>query len=124
MFELVVSRRSGRAARDLYHAALEVRVRGARFVVELAPAWGGGDTDRGVVARGPVGLTWLGRSRFFRYEVRRWRDGVIPDAAEAVGGPRLLTVDSACGWSAGLVVAARQRTGSPEPSELVDLKDG
>jgi hypothetical protein len=40
-----------------------------------------------VVATGPVGLRALGRSRMFRYEVHRWRDGVIPDLAEAVGGP-------------------------------------
>jgi hypothetical protein len=29
----------------------------------------------------------LGRSRFFRYEIRSWRDGVIPDIAEAVESP-------------------------------------
>ena len=29
----------------------------------------------------------------FRYEVRRWRDGVIPDVDEAVESPRRLTDD-------------------------------
>jgi hypothetical protein len=41
-----------------------------------------------------VGLSWLGRSKFLRYEVRRWRNGTIPDAAAAVGGPvRVGTTD-------------------------------
>jgi hypothetical protein len=35
----------------------------------------------------------LRRSRLFRYEVRCWRDGVIPDLAEAVESPRPLTHD-------------------------------
>jgi hypothetical protein len=30
----------------------------------------------------------------FRYEVRRWRDGVIPDVAEAVDSPRRLSDDA------------------------------
>ena len=54
----------------------------------MTPAWGNPDAGRGVVRTGPVGLAGLGRSQFFRYEVRRWRDGTIPDVAEAVGGPR------------------------------------
>jgi hypothetical protein len=29
--------------------------------------------------------------RIFRYEVRRWRDGAIPDVAEAVASPQRLT---------------------------------
>src|SRR3954447_12619067 len=35
----------------------------------------------------------LGRLRLFRYEVRCWRDGSIPDLAEAVGGARRLSTD-------------------------------
>jgi hypothetical protein len=42
---------------------------------------------RGVVANGPVGLALLGSTRFFRYEIRRWRDGVIPDQDQAVDSP-------------------------------------
>ena len=38
----------------------------------------------GVVGEGPVGVRWLGRFRLFRYEVRCWPDGVIPDLASAV----------------------------------------
>ena len=47
--------------------------------------------ERGVVVEGSVGARWAGRLRIFRYEVRRWRDGHIPDVEEAVGGARRLT---------------------------------
>src|SRR5207248_3992861 len=36
---------------------------------------------------GPVGMRWLGRFRLFRYEIRRWRGGVIPDLTSAVSSP-------------------------------------
>jgi hypothetical protein len=48
-----------------------------------------------VVAEGPVGSRWAGHFRIFRYELRLWRDGVIPDIAEAVDSPQRLTTDSA-----------------------------
>src|SRR5690606_6134051 len=84
-----------RPRQDLYHSALEVQVPEGRYVVEMAPVWATREPERGVVAEGPVGMRALGRSRMFRYEVRRWRDGVIPDVAAAVGGPRRLTADAA-----------------------------
>jgi hypothetical protein len=86
LFEAGVARRAGRQPQDLYHAALEIWLDDVRHTVEMAPAWGEGHGRDGVVGHGPVGLKLLGRSRFFRYEVRRWRDGLIPDLAEAVGG--------------------------------------
>jgi hypothetical protein len=42
---------------------------------------------------GPVFSRRLARLRLFRYEVRRWRDGVIPDAGEAVSSPQRLSSD-------------------------------
>jgi hypothetical protein len=37
----------------------------------MTPVWtANGRGDRGVVAEGPVGARWAGRSRLFRYEVR------------------------------------------------------
>lgn len=93
LYEALTARVERRAPCDLYHAALEVGLDGVRYTIEMGPAWGAGSHDRGVVAVGPVGLRWLGRSRFFRYEVRRWRDGVIPDIAEAVGGAQRLSDD-------------------------------
>jgi hypothetical protein len=35
----------------------------------------------------------MGRRRVFRYEVRRWRDGIIADADEAVASPQRLSSD-------------------------------
>jgi len=93
IFEALMARREHRPVTDLYHAALEVRVGPDRSVIEMTPAWGADAADRGVVCEGPVGSRWLGRSRFFRYEVRRWRDGVIPDVAEAVASPQVLSQD-------------------------------
>lgn len=94
VFEKVVSRRERRAARDLYHSALIVRVLRGRFVIEQAPVWRS-DVERGVVSEGAVGSAWLGRFRLFRYELRCWRDGLIPDVDEAVESPQRLTDDPA-----------------------------
>lgn len=84
-----------RTPRDLYHAALAADLPEGRVTVEMAPAWSRpqGVPERGVVRTGPVGLRPLGRWPWFRYEVRCWAEGVIPDLAYAVGGPRRLTDD-------------------------------
>jgi hypothetical protein len=87
LFEALAAKLERRSACDLYHAGLEVEVGQQRYVIEMAPAWGTGSARAGVATVGPVGLRWLGRSRFFRYQVRCWRDGVIPDLAFAVDSP-------------------------------------
>jgi hypothetical protein len=96
VFEAVVSRLEHRPACDLYHSALEVRVPEGRFVIEQAPVPDGDGARRGVAAGGAVGARWAGRFRIFRYEVRCWREGVIPDVGEAVDSPRRLTDDPEC----------------------------
>ena len=96
VYEALLAARDHRERCDLYHAALVVVLDGDRHVIESAPVWDRPEPDRGVVAEGPVGLPWLGRSRWFRYEVRRWRDGLIPDAAYAVDSPRTLSGDRGC----------------------------
>ncbi len=93
VFEAMVARRERRPPCDLYHSGLEVRVPEGRFVIEQAPVRDTNGAARGVVAEGAVGSHWAGRFRIFRYEVRRWRDGVIPDVGEAVDSPRRLTDD-------------------------------
>ena len=93
VFEAIAARLQHRGRADLYHSALEVHVPEGRFVIEQAPAWGTSG-ERGVVAEGPVGMRAAGRFRLFRYEVRRWRDGVIPDVAEAVESPQRLSDDT------------------------------
>jgi hypothetical protein len=94
VFEAVAARIHHRTMADLYHSALDVRLAdGRRFVIEMAPIPDGQAHERGVVAEGPVGARWAGRLRIFRYEVRLWQDGVIPDVAEAVESPQRLTRD-------------------------------
>ncbi|MGZ4303070.1 MAG: hypothetical protein ACXVR9_15985 [Gaiellaceae bacterium] len=93
VFEAMVARLQHRDRSDLYHSALEVYVPEGRFVIEQAPAWGESG-ERGVVAEGAVGIRAAGRLRLFRYEVRRWRGGVIPDVAEAIESPQRVSDDT------------------------------
>jgi hypothetical protein len=93
VFEAIAARLSHRGRCDLYHSALIVHVPDGRFVIEQAPVEKDGEA-RGVVAEGPVGTRAAGRVRLFRYEVRRWRGGVIPDLDEAVESPRRLSEDA------------------------------
>lgn len=83
----------GRRPLDLYHSALEVDLSEDRFVIEVAPIPDAHPESRGVVVEGPVGSRWISGFRIFRYEVRRWRNGVIPDVSEAVASPQRLSVD-------------------------------
>jgi hypothetical protein len=94
VYEAVAAWRAGRPACDLYHSALVVTIPEGRFVIESAPVQAAGSGDRGVVGEGPVGSRSLGRLRIFRYELRCWRDGVIPDLAEAIDSPHRLTADA------------------------------
>jgi hypothetical protein len=91
-YEAWAARRARRPRQALFHSALDVTAGGERHVIEMAPTWSG-PREHGAVSTGPVGLVWLGRSRWFTYDVRCWRDGVIPDLAEAVASPRRLSED-------------------------------
>jgi len=93
VYEALAARLQRRPARDLYHSALQVELPEARFVIEQAPVRDWCGEQRGVVAEGPVGARWAGRWRIFRYEIRLWRHGHIPDVAEAVDSPRRLSDD-------------------------------
>jgi len=93
VFEAVAARLARRPPCDLYHSGLVVRVPDGRFVIEQAPVRDKNGLERGVIAEGAVGSRWAGRFRIFRYEVRCWRDGVIPDIGEAVESPQRLTDD-------------------------------
>ena len=75
------------------HSALQIRLPDDRFVIECAAILNLRGEERGVVAGGPVGMSWLGRFRHFRYEIRRWRGGSIPDLAHAVSGPVRVATD-------------------------------
>lgn len=94
VYEAIQARAQRRRPLDLYHTAIELQVAGERFIIENA--WPSPDADvaaRGVVVEGPVASRRLASLRLFRYEVRRWRDGVIPDAGEAVASPQRLSND-------------------------------
>lgn len=93
MFEALVAAHEHRGRRDLYHSALEVQLDGDRFVIEMAPVWQNQQPDRGVVCDGAVGHPWLGQSEFFRYEIRCWWNGIIPDLSEAVASPLRLSTE-------------------------------
>jgi hypothetical protein len=93
-YEFALARREHRPSFDLYHSALEVRVPEGRYVIENAwPIPDGRGDRRGVVVEGPVGTPGLGHVRMFRYEIRRWLDGRIPDVAYAVASPQRVSND-------------------------------
>ncbi len=93
VYEWFEARVERREPLDLYHSGLEVDVPEGRYVIEMAPVPAGDPSARGAVAEGAVWARWLRPFGVFRYEVRRWRDGAIPDVAEAVESPRRLTDD-------------------------------
>jgi hypothetical protein len=93
LYEAVQAVLGHRRPLALYHAALEVHDRDDRFVIEVAPIPDGPSAERGVVAEGSVGSRVVGRFRVFRYELRRWRTGAIPDVVEAVASPQRLSDD-------------------------------
>jgi hypothetical protein len=93
VFEAIAAAYGRRSRCDLYHTALVVELDGDRHTIEIAPSPDADEASRGVVATGAVGSRRIGRWRRFRYEVRCWRGGRIPDLGEAVGGPSRLTAD-------------------------------
>lgn len=93
VYETVTAAWQRRARSDLYHSALRIRSGATTYAVEMGPVWNVAATDRGVVCEGPVGARALGRFRAFRYEVRCWPGGYIPDLDEAVGEPQRVSED-------------------------------
>ena len=95
VYEAIKALAERRSRYALYHTALEISLPVGRFVVESAPIRDDRGPQRGVVAEGPVGTEWLGHFRLFRYEIRLWAGGSIPDASEAVSSPVHVTDDVA-----------------------------
>ena len=77
----------------LFHSALVAHTPDGRFVIEMTEIRDARGPERGVLAEGAVGTRWLGRFRLFRYEIRCWREGVIPDISYAVQSPVRITSD-------------------------------
>lgn len=80
---------------EIFHSVLEIVLPPHRYMVEMTPVPDTSGDARGVVAEGSVGVSGAGRLRLFRYEVRRWRDGLVPDLVFAVGSPVPVTRDPA-----------------------------
>jgi hypothetical protein len=93
VYEAAKARLERRRPLALYHSALQVHLGPDTYVIEQTPEPDLSGESRGVVAEGPVGSRWAGRFRLFRYEIRVWRGGHIPDIAEAVDSPRRLSDD-------------------------------
>ena len=91
LYEALAAAHGRRRRQDLYHSAIEVRLGNERYTIEMAPVWNERSNERGVVSEGAVGSRLLGRLALFRYEIRCWRDGRIPDADAAVDSPRELS---------------------------------
>jgi hypothetical protein len=95
IYEAIQALLDRRRPLDLYHSALMVRAADGHFVIEVAPIPDADGASRGVVIEGPVGDRRLAHFRVFRYELRRWRDGVIPDVEHAVASPQRVSEDAA-----------------------------
>ena len=93
LYESIIARLQRRPVCDLYHSALQVFVPEGRYVIEQTPIVDKHGPEHGVVGEGSVGARWAGLFRMFRYEIRRWRNGVIPDLNEAVDSPRRVICD-------------------------------
>lgn len=120
--------RERRPEQPLFHSALIVVHSDKEYVIEMAPAWGRHSRSRGVVAVGPVVLHSLGHFRLFRYEVRCWPSGVLPDRRYAVESPVVFPLSSAA--AAGLLsrtravpphVWGRPVPGSPDTAGPADM---
>ena len=94
VYEACAARAQDRPPRPLFHSALVAYLPEGRYTMEMTPIPRDGvGADRGVVGEGPVGSRLLGRFRIFRYELRRWLDGTIPDLPYAVDSPVPITAD-------------------------------
>lgn len=95
VYEAIVSLMQQRERRDLFHAGLIVEVGGVRHSIEMTPVPVGDPAGRGVVASGPVGSRLLRRLRLFRYEIRCWPGGSIPDIEFAIESPVVVATEPA-----------------------------
>jgi hypothetical protein len=96
LYERLASLAQRRQPRPLFHSALVARFGDETVTIEIAPIPDDrGRAARGVVGEGPVGSRRLRGLRIFRYEVRRWKGGVIPDLPYAVDSPVRVTTDVA-----------------------------
>ena len=107
-YEAIKAAMERRPRQALFHAALTVEVDGESYAIESAPSPDDDLRSRGAVVTGPVGSKRLGRFRVFRYEVRCWRGGSIPDLRYAAATQRV-TSDAAKARAVVALVPATPR---------------
>jgi hypothetical protein len=95
MYERLMALLQRRTHQALFHAALVAETATGPCVIEMTPVPPvGAAAERGVVGGGPVGSRLLGRARIFRYEIRCWSNGVIPDIGYAIDSPVPISTDT------------------------------
>lgn len=94
IYERCVAAVQRRAPTSLFHSALVAHTASDDYCIEMTPVPRHDTSDqRGVVGEGAVGFRVLGRFRMFRYELRRWKGGTIPDLRFAMASPVLVSSD-------------------------------
>lgn len=94
IYERITSMVQRRPPRPLFHSALVANTAEGRYFAEMTPVPRSTTIgDRGVVGGGAVGSRALARLRVFRYEIRCWLDGVIPDIGFAIDSPVVISTD-------------------------------
>ena len=94
-----------------------------RFVIEMAPVRDTDGMQRGVVAEGPVGALWAARLRIFRYEIRCWRGGVIPDMTKrSRARGAYLTMPTSCNVCSPSYLRFRRASGVATSSRWGDVE--
>ena len=99
IYETLTALLQRRLRRSLYHSALVATTERQTMIEMAAVLDARGPQERGVVAEGAVGSRCLRRFRVFRYEIRRWPDGLILDLPYAIGGPVRVTDEPDTGAS-------------------------
>ena len=94
LYEALEAALQRRPRYDLYHSALVVGTAAGNYTIEQTPAGPHGE-KRGVVGVGPIGGRSLAHWRPFRYKLRCWHGGFIPDLNEAVDSPIRLSTNPA-----------------------------
>ncbi|HQZ85547.1 MAG TPA: hypothetical protein PLB21_07970 [Actinomycetota bacterium] len=87
VYEAIAAALQRRSRRGIYHSAVRITLPSGTYMVEMTPIPDAYGNERGVVAEGPVGVPAAQRFRLLRYEIRRWRNGVVPDLDQAVSSP-------------------------------------
>lgn len=91
LWESIEAARARRSRTILYHSALKLRTEGRTRTLELMPAFV--STASAALMTGPVGVSFAGRLRLFRYKIVCLEVESLPDEQWAVDSPQVLSED-------------------------------